>query len=166
MPAGSQCSPVWKTGTISRELVRGQMMKNSLNVVRSGRPEQLNAADLAGDSVAGLNVVRSGRPEQLGGKNHRNERKGVSQCSPVWKTGTIRECEAGQAEVSWSQCSPVWKTGTIVPVRRWHPPESIRLNVVRSGRPEQLSSRAGCEFTTRWSSQCSPVWKTGTIPCA
>ena len=39
----------------------------------------------------------------------------MSQCSPVWKTGTIK----GEDPAKWledvSQCSPVWKTGTMIP---------------------------------------------------
>ena len=40
-----------------------------------------------------------------------------------------------------SQCSPVWKTGTIPGQNpRLYRPYDICLNVVRSGRPEQLLS--------------------------
>ena len=39
---------------------------------------------------------------------------------------------------------------------------SIRLNVVRPGRPEQLDLRYLPSTDALWS-QCSPAWKTGTI---
>ena len=37
----SQCSPVWKTGTISGNQSCKRLLMTCLNVVRSGRPEQL-----------------------------------------------------------------------------------------------------------------------------
>ena len=38
----------------------------------------------------------------------------ASQCSPVWKTGTMWENDQFRYRVdAWSQCSPVWKTGTM-----------------------------------------------------
>mgnify|MGYP001642393466 CR=1 FL=1 len=87
-----------------------------------------------------LNVVRSGRPEQSG---------------PL-------EVHLRFVMPRPSQCSPVWKTGTIT---HWTPSPSTHpfgLNVVRSGRPEQFweqRAQPGKEVM----SQCSPVWKTGTI---
>ena len=36
-----------------------------------------------------------------------------SQCSPVWKTGTMAPTSMAMAARNASQCSPVWKTGTI-----------------------------------------------------
>ena len=36
----SQCSPVWKTGTILMDGLEGSYQGDGLNVVRSGRPEQ------------------------------------------------------------------------------------------------------------------------------
>ena len=62
----SQCSPVWKTGTIG--LIGG----------------------FAYQCVFGLNVVRSGRPEQCLLKEYEARDGFLSQCSPVWKTGTIK----------------------------------------------------------------------------
>ena len=41
------------------------------------------------DRVSGLNVVRSGRPEQCLLNDVWDLVYGLSQCSPVWKTGTI-----------------------------------------------------------------------------
>ena len=39
----------------------------------------------------------------------------VSQCSPVWETGTMRRGEKVEpSEALESQCSPVWETGTII----------------------------------------------------
>ena len=39
----------------------------------------------------------------------------LSQCSPVWKTGTIQRIPArGASATASSQCSPVWKTGTML----------------------------------------------------
>ena len=110
-----------------------------------------------------LNVVRSGRPEQslLHGARHPEARR--SQCSPVWKTGTMTKPTRSPSRL-WmpSQCSPVWKTGTIAGARALGVRGVVRLNVVRSGRPEQLSV-----FPKRMMafqrSQCSPVWKTGTM---
>ena len=64
----------------------------------------------------------------------------MSQCSPVWKTGTIA-CTVGVHHAAEaSQCSPVWKTGTMS-LERFPAISAIAM------------------------SQCSPVWKTGTI-CA
>ena len=85
----SQCSPVWKTGTIGlvRSLSGGRIQ--CLNVVRSGRPEQSIVRGLQCLERRSLNVVRSGRPEQFGGAKYAQVRIKVSQCSPVWKTGTI-----------------------------------------------------------------------------
>ena len=40
--------------------------------------------------------------------------------------------------------------------------ELTRLNVVRSGRPEQLAKERFQKFFPKMS-QCSPVWKTGTM---
>ena len=63
---------------------------------------------------------------------------------------------------SMSQCSPVWKTGTIYWMTAEFFTDIYRLNVVRSGRPKQLfgASNFGSHIVM---SQCSPVWKTGTI---
>ena len=36
----SQCSPVWKTGTMAPEDDEEESVASGLNVVRSGRPEQ------------------------------------------------------------------------------------------------------------------------------
>ena len=138
----SQCSPVWKTGTIA---LRGHLVLRDSGGGRS------------------LNVVRSGRPEQSLASGVVLPRFSGSQCSPVWKTGTIKNfSDLKAARVAMSQCSPVWKTGTI---RRFVISCAAcgeGLNVVRSGRPEQSN------HTLRWKnienmSQCSPVWKTGTI---
>ena len=63
----SQCSPVWKTGTI-RRANRGQGRQHRLNVVRSGRPEQSPPSPSTSTDAASLNVVRSGRPEQSVGR--------------------------------------------------------------------------------------------------
>ena len=133
----SQCSPVWKTGTI-------------------GEPSQSRP------SPDCLNVVRSGRPEQLINPSPEEIEPLLSQCSPVWKTGTIqRGCSRVPGLGLPSQCSPVWKTGTIKKKPgSWFPTTS--LNVVRSGRPEQLAG-GGPARGGLWGSQCSPVWKTGTI---
>ena len=60
-----------------------------------------------------------------------------------------------------SQCSPAWKTGTMLRMS-WCSTRSRGLNVVRPGRPEQLSSRPGRTPMIEVS-QCSPAWKTGTI---
>ena len=109
----SQCSPVWKTGTIQL------MITTSL----SGLP--------------GLNVVRSGRPEQSDELPHKSWYFKMSQCSPVWKTGTIPNIHDKYTRKQLSQCSPVWKTGTI---RNFLVDKiccALSLNVVRSGRPEQ-----------------------------
>ena len=84
----SQCSPVWKTGTIK---------------------ERKGCEDLQ----RGLNVVRSGRPEQWEGREKSTIAGVLSQCSPVWKTGTIFRDIAFDDRSEASQCSPVWKTGTI-----------------------------------------------------
>ena len=62
----SQCSPVWKTGTIGCVGTEVDHIKGSLNVVRSGRPEQWAKHIPRVNRVYGsLNVVRSGRPEQF-----------------------------------------------------------------------------------------------------
>ena len=133
-----------------------------------------------------LNVVRSGRPEQSGFTFSEKPAEISSQCSPVWKTGTIVTCRTVSPGSPQSQCSPVWKTGTIH-VRAWRPrrrPASQCspvwktgtisrgsvvnlmtkncLNVVRSGRPEQSVAITRGEMNMI-ASQCSPVWKTGTI---
>ena len=133
----SQCSPVWKTGTIQL------MITTSL----SGLP--------------GLNVVRSGRPEQSDELPHKSWYFKMSQCSPVWKTGTIPNIHDKYTRKQLSQCSPVWKTGTMpreVPIRQ----RFVCLNVVRSGRPEQFRY-CGTIGIRNMASQCSPVWKTGTM---
>ena len=62
----------------------------------------------------GLNVVRSGRPEQCAGPRIGPGARAGSQCSPVWKTGTIVEWVLRLSTGMSSQCSPVWKTGTII----------------------------------------------------
>ena len=84
-----------------------------------------------------------------------------SQCSPVWKTGTIISVAEVMALLGVSQCSPVWKTGTIAPCGA-PTPNGRRLNVVRSGRPEQSKDFTSVKYDIV-QSQCSPVWKTGTI---
>ena len=85
-----------------------------------------------------------------------------SQCSPVWKTGTICHEFSGSNLRRRSQCSPVWKTGTMRSGHPVTPASPPSLNVVRSGRPEQLNAeRIGLLHLP--GSQCSPVWKTGTI---
>ena len=61
-----------------------------------------------------------------------------------------------------SQCSPVWKTGTILRLRSVQGTGRARLNVVRSGRPEQFLEVLEV-FLQFLRSQCSPVWKTGTM---
>ena len=38
----------------------------------------------------------------------------MSQCSPVWETGTIKRVWPWVQQVAESQCSPVWETGTIM----------------------------------------------------
>ena len=67
-----------------------------------------------------LNVVRSGRPEQSGPLevHLRFVMPRPSQCSPVWKTGTIPIIGQDQEITYKSQCSPVWKTGTILGTTR------------------------------------------------
>ena len=45
----------------------------------------------------------------------------VSQCSPVWKTGTILTWDGLTLGYGESQCSPVWKTGTISEVNPERP---------------------------------------------
>ena len=109
----SQCSPVWKTGTISAMAAMILPGSSGLNVVRSGRPEQFEKLLAAQDNASCLNVVRSGRPEQSARVARPPAATKASQCSPVWKTGTMR---------------PHPQPGS-------HHPGS--LNVVRSGRPEQ-----------------------------
>ena len=159
----SQCSPVWKTGTMRTSVVGESPWPVRLNVVRSGRPEQLmgitpwqrslpglnvvrsgrpeqwaRVCGGAADVIVGLNVVRSGRPEQSFVYPENEEQVLKSQCSPVWKTGTIEPPRHPCRGTLKSQCSPVWKTGTM----HGDPVIKIRvcsLNVVRSGRPEQLS---------------------------
>ena len=38
-----------------------------------------------------------------------------SQCSPVWKTGTMQRLARKETACdTQSQCSPVWKTGTML----------------------------------------------------
>ena len=63
--AASQCSPVWETGTIRRK----------------GNTDM--------EAIASLNVVRSGRPEQSVYTGAMSTASVMSQCSPVWETGTI-----------------------------------------------------------------------------
>ena len=62
-----------------------------------------------------------------------------------------------------SQCSLVWKTGTIARPGQYSAVQAGRLNVVRSGRPEQCHGKALASLD-KPKSQCSPAWKTGTIP--
>ena len=62
-----------------------------------------------------------------------------SQCSPVWETGTIKSLKEKLTRAVASQCSPVWETGTMVGGRNHENEEEFCLNVVRSGRPEQLT---------------------------
>ena len=142
LAGGSQCSPVWKTGTIILVTIRGGSPEERLNVVRSGRPEQSLLGVIRQIAKVGcLNVVRSGRPEQCQHRIERCEKGNWSQCSPVWKTGTISlGCPLSSGSSRWSQCSPVWKTGTIKS-RQIMGEEKLR-------------------------SQCSPVWKTGTMGAA
>ena len=111
-----------------------------------------------------LNVVRPGRPEQSGKTIRERYRWEKSQCSPVWKTGTIWMVGGFRSDAgAGSQCSPAWKTGTIL--RGGSRPRSTpgSLNVVRPGRPKQ----SGCKSCWRpgkpTKSQCSPAWKTGTM---
>ena len=61
-----------------------------------------------------------------------------------------------------SQCSPVWETGTIPASTPLGDAGTCRLNVVRSGRPEQYQDNTQSQ-TESSESQCSPVWETGTI---
>ena len=115
----SQCSPVWKTGTISSPERKPSHDRPSLNVVRSGRPEQFSSRGEGPVRALCLNVVRSGRPEQY------------PRQAAAWIPGAS------------SQCSPVWKTGTISPQPAHRSPRTSSLNVVRSGRPEQCGLSAG-----------------------
>ena len=136
----SQCSPVWKTGTI-KERKGCEDLQRGLNVVRSGRPEQFSEISRLTTVPKRLNVVRSGRPEQYQETWSPQQLAALSQCSPVWKTGTIYDYAAAQYGPPLpSQCSPVWKTGTMIDTCGRHG-ACRRLNVVRSGRPEQLRRR-------------------------
>ena len=63
---------------------------------------------------------------------------------------------------SASQCSLVWKTGTIARPGQYSAVQAGRLNVVRPGRPEQCNDARAAQ-KGELKSQCSPVWKTGTI---
>ena len=60
----SQCSPVWKTGTMLLNRNSSDSKTRCLNVVRSGRPEQYPDRSRSRRHHLRLNVVRSGRPEQ------------------------------------------------------------------------------------------------------
>ena len=159
----SQCSPVWKTGTIiiSRSPERMTPTSQCSPVWKTGTIEWVLARQSMGGEV--LNVVRSGRPEQSTSPPVNPRRAPGSQCSPVWKTGTIWARDRWfPVELSRSQCSPVWKTGTIFALNNDVTSNSNRLNVVRSGRPEQSVFHV-LNITPSGLSQCSPVWKTGTI---
>ena len=58
-----------------------------------------------------------------------------------------------------SQCSPVWKTGTIIT-----PAPTLTDCRFRSQcSPEQLILQEDGDVVEIIMSQCSPVWKTGTI---
>ena len=109
----SQCSPVWKTGTILLDPVDRVCLSPGLNVVRSGRPEQSAPPTQHLRSGNSLNVVRSGRPEQFVAFLTSLRDNIGSQCSPVWKTGTITRTSVLVIQAILSQCSPVWKTGTM-----------------------------------------------------
>ena len=87
----------------------------------------------------GLNVVRSGRPEQYPAMATKAVLGAKSQCSPVWKTGTMADLYELIPVRCVSQCSPVWKTGTISLAAECSL-SKICLNVVRSGRPEQFGT--------------------------
>ena len=74
----------------------------------------------------------------------------------------MAEAELTRKLFHTSQCSPVWKTGTMSsPFLTWAA-RVVCLNVVRSGRPEQLGAGIALVVLV-FASQCSPVWKTGTI---
>ena len=134
----SQCSPVWKTGTIRFLATRLTFAMSGLNVVRSGRPEQWRQLDCHRVTVQQSQCSPVWKTGTIGHPGASTPEVYRSQCSPVWKTGTIPVPTRMVSLTLSSQCSPVWKTGTMFPMwvcgNRSRP---YSLNVVRSGRPEQ-----------------------------
>ena len=142
LPA-SQCSPVWKTGTMTGSCARPTSSRR-LNVVRSGRPEQCSIPAFRPPARHCLNVVRSGRPEQCRWVEITEMKK--ESCLNVVRSGRPEQFFQTQVvkyRCSKSQCSPVWKTGTICPPSRRWCRRPAGLNVVRSGRPEQWLAPGG-----------------------
>ena len=111
--AESQCSPVWKTGTI-RRANRGQGRQHRLNVVRSGRPEQSPPSPSTSTDAASLNVVRSGRPEQWRPCITSRGSPGRLNVVRSGRPEQLRGSKSPKGVEKLSQCSPVWKTGTII----------------------------------------------------
>jgi len=108
-----QCSPAWKTGTIVTHAQHDRRRPRGLNVVRPGRPEQFRMCILIAIEQLGLNVVRPGRPEQSGTRRRRRLRDFSLNVVRPGRPEQYHFTVPRLASQKRSQCSPAWKTGTM-----------------------------------------------------